>query len=373
MLIRKTGTIDVVEAAKIRIKNVFSNGLPVYLSFSGGKDSLVLGHLVYSLIKNGEIDPDRLTVHFIDEEVIYPCLIKRVMDWRKKFLSVGVKFLWFCLEVKHFNTLNQLSNDESFICWDRYKRDRWVREMPPFAITHHPLFRPRLETYQTFLERLEADGISISGVRLYESIQRMKNIARRRRVKKAYPIYDWRDKDVWLYIKEHNIDFPEAYMYLYQIGRPKSQLRLSQMFSIDTVGSLVSLFEIYPDFMQKVMDREPNAYLAALYWDSEMFRRSSTRKRKIERERGEVKDYRKLILDLLSDIDKNFPEKWQKKNARNVAKVMLMIDGFATQRNYKDLYSVLIAGDPKRRSLRAIIQQVYTDYNEKLFGRKKVE
>ena len=32
---RCVASIDVVEAAKIRIKNVFQNGLPVYMYFSG--------------------------------------------------------------------------------------------------------------------------------------------------------------------------------------------------------------------------------------------------------------------------------------------------------------------------------------------------
>ena len=32
--------IDVLEAAKLRIKNAFSNGLKIYLSVSGGKDSI---------------------------------------------------------------------------------------------------------------------------------------------------------------------------------------------------------------------------------------------------------------------------------------------------------------------------------------------
>ena len=39
---RCEASIDVVEAAKMRIRNVFRNGLPVYMSFSGGKDSLVM-------------------------------------------------------------------------------------------------------------------------------------------------------------------------------------------------------------------------------------------------------------------------------------------------------------------------------------------
>ena len=36
---KKEGSMDVVQAARLRIRNVFSNGVPVYMSFSAGKDS----------------------------------------------------------------------------------------------------------------------------------------------------------------------------------------------------------------------------------------------------------------------------------------------------------------------------------------------
>ena len=78
--------MDVVTAAKIRIRNAFHNGIPVYMSFSGGKDSLVLAQLTFSLIQSGEIDPSLLTVQFVDEEAIFPCIEKTVMDWRRKFM-----------------------------------------------------------------------------------------------------------------------------------------------------------------------------------------------------------------------------------------------------------------------------------------------
>lgn len=77
--------IDVVTAAQRRIINVFNNGLPVYMSFSGGKDSLVLSHLVLQLIQQGKINPAQLIVQFIDEEAIFPCIEKRKL---KTFNSI---------------------------------------------------------------------------------------------------------------------------------------------------------------------------------------------------------------------------------------------------------------------------------------------
>ena len=79
-------------AARLRIRNVFSNGVPVYMSFSAGKDSLCMSHLVYDQIRQGRIDASQLIVVFIDEEALYPSMEAMTMRWRKRFLSVGAQF-----------------------------------------------------------------------------------------------------------------------------------------------------------------------------------------------------------------------------------------------------------------------------------------
>ena len=147
------------------------------MSFSGGKDSLCLAQVVYSLIESGEIDATRLTVLFIDEEAIFPCIEDTVKTWRKKFLLAGAKFDWWCVEVRHFNCFNELTADESFICWDRYKEDVWVRRPPPFALRTHPLLRPREDNYQAFVPRITQGGIMMTGVRAAESVQRLQYMA----------------------------------------------------------------------------------------------------------------------------------------------------------------------------------------------------
>ena len=170
--------MDVVTAAKTRIRNVFRNGVPVYMSFSGGKDSLALAQLTMSLIQSGEIDPSLLTVQFVDEEAIFPCIEQTVLAWRRKFLLVGAQFEWYCVEVKHFNCFNELSEEETFVCWDERKRDVWVRQPPSFAITSHPLLKPRKDNYQSFMPRVCMDGITMTGVRAAESVQRLQYMAK---------------------------------------------------------------------------------------------------------------------------------------------------------------------------------------------------
>ena len=57
-----------------------------------------------------------------------------------------------------------------------------------------------------------SDGIQLVGLRTAESLTRFKCIANTKmeritRGGKFYPIYDWKDSDVWLYIKERNLEF----------------------------------------------------------------------------------------------------------------------------------------------------------------------
>ena len=365
---RCPASIDVVKAAKIRIRNVFRNGLPVYMSFSGGKDSLCLSQLVMNLIQAGEINPAQLTVQFIDEEAIFPCMDGKVREWRKKFMLVGAKFEWFCLEVKHYNCFNELSNDETFICWDRYKKDVWVRQPPSFAIRNHPLLKPRTDAYQDFLPRVCSDGVTITGIRTAESVQRLQNIALANhsgggmtKRNQIFPIYDWKDSDVWRYLYEESVDIPEIYLYLWQSGANKRQLRVSQFFSIDTAKSLVKMNEFYPDLMEKIVQREPNAYLAALYWDSEMFGRNTTIRKQNEKG-GAEKDYKAALFELFSDMDGNFRTKHKRYVADRYRKFFMSVSAIVDNKDCRMIYEGLISGDPKLRTYRALYQRVYGRY-----------
>ena len=99
-------TLNVLEAAKLRIKNVFANGCKVYLSFSSGKDSLCMSSITYDLIRSGEINPKQLTVIFVDEEGLYPSMVEAAERWHCNFQSVGVPFLWLCLPFKQVSVIH---------------------------------------------------------------------------------------------------------------------------------------------------------------------------------------------------------------------------------------------------------------------------
>ena len=365
MVVKREGSRDVLEAARQRIINAFSNGKKVYVSFSGGKDSISMMDIILKLAAEGKIDPSLMIVEFIDEEAMYDCVIKKVYEWRKKILLTGAKFNWFCLEVRHYSYFNLLEQDEYFICWDSERKETWVRQPPPFAIFTHPLCKARNDRYQQFLERHNADGICIVGVRVSESVQRLKFVTNSFSANKGlargnmvWPMFDWKDSDIWRYLYENKIDIPEVYLYMYQVGIHLNQLRVSQFFSVDTAKSLVRMNEYYPDLMDRIIRREPNAYLAALYWDSEMFRHSSKTRKELET----PKDYKAEVFKLLNNHRKNFVMHSSLYNADRIIKMLIKYSLTIDDRIYRSIYDCLVAGDPKQRTLRGIITNITSSY-----------
>lgn len=357
---RFDSSISVLDAAKMRIKNLFACGCKVYLSFSCGKDSLCMSSLTYDLILAGEIDRHQLTVIFVDEEGLYPSMVDAAMRWREKFVTIGVPFHWLCLPLKQVSVIDHLSAAESWITWEPGKEDLWIRQPPPFAILHHPVLEyPGQMNYQTFCKTAYADGIQMIGLRTSESLTRLQCVARRDMTKIGpgqafYPIYDWKDNDIWLYIKERGLVFPEIYMRLYEAGVAKRQLRLCAFFGDCGTQGLRWIAETDNDLWTRIQKREPNAYLVLLYWDTEMFRRSTNRRRELE-EGTEEKDYRALCKDLLFlNTDKYTIAPDTKKHLQSWRGLFIKTYGVDQQHHYKKMYEGILYGDPKMRILRIL-------------------
>lgn len=360
--------MNVLEAAKQRLRNVFKNNTKVYMSFSAGKDSLCMAHLVYSLILSGEADPKLLTVIFIDEEAIYPSMEQLTLRWRKRFLALGAEFRWYCLPVRQVSILHHLQNNEEWITWEPGKESVWCRQPPPFAITRSPYLEYTGQmNYQTFVQTITKDGISLIGVRAAESLQRAQYISRMNMggggitgFNAIYPIYDWKDTDVWRYIKDNKLDFPKAYLDLYSVGVIRNRLRLSNFFAAESIAGLRFIAETDADLWERIERREPNAYLTLLYWDSEMFKRSTRTRSKME---GVIdKDYKALCKKCLFDEpQEHFPPSGEKvwKTYRTF---FIKFDGVMQWQHYKRMYEAIIAGDPKLRTLRALYTAVSGDY-----------
>ena len=351
--------IDVLAAAKQRYTEAFAiDGIKFTLSFSGGKDSIVLSDILFKLCESGKVDKSKLVaVEFVDEEAMYDDVIKIVELWRRKWMSIGVKFNWYCMEYKHYNCLNSLSEEETFICWDRRKKDVWVRPMPKFAITSNPYFIPMKDNYQSWMARRRQaeQTYNIQGLRCSESLQRYQAVASRKSdFEKGcfYPIYDWQDSDIWLYIRKYNCEYPKTYEQMYRTGTSLNHMRISQFFSVDTAKCLVSMNEFCPDLMERVTKREPNAYLCAMYWDTEMFGKS-TAKRKKNEEDEEKKDYKKLLMDIVKHPER-LENNIQKETLKRVKKYFLKYPFQWPDKCYRRAYECVMIGDPKCRTTRTL-------------------
>jgi predicted phosphoadenosine phosphosulfate sulfurtransferase len=324
------------------------------MSFSGGKDSICMADMVIRTMQKFGISFSRLIVIFFDEEAIYPDVEEIVKEWRGKFMSLGAKFYWFCLPIKHYNCCNRLENDESFICWEPGREGDWVREMPKFAIRNHSSFKMGM-TYQAFGSKIFQDIPQMVGLRIAESVQRRSAISSITKSSFIYPIYDWKDNDVWLYVQRNGIKIPQTYIYLYKVGVAINKLRISQFFSIDTIKSLPRVLEFYPDLYEKIIRREPNAELAMLYWDTDMFR-SSRQDQKFDTAKD--KDYKTMFVEEMKRASK-YPGDYPGYEVAK--KIYARTNETTTEKTYKKLYQVLIAGDPKRRSYRVLVGDLCRD------------
>jgi len=173
--------ISVLEAARNRIRYTFDHFEAVYVSFSAGKDSSVMMHLVMEeAIKRGR----KVGILLIDLEAQYNLTIKHAEDMFDLYRD-HIDLHWVCLPMK---LRNAVSNYEPVWCaWDPERKDDWVRPMPNRdGVISDPeyfdFFQPRME-FEEFIELFAmwySRGRSTAafiGIRSDESLNRFRTIA----------------------------------------------------------------------------------------------------------------------------------------------------------------------------------------------------
>lgn len=141
----------------------------------------------------------------------------------------------------------------------------------------------------------------------------------------------------------------------------KNRLRLCNFFAAESIAGLRFIAETDPVLWAQIEKREPNAYLTLLYWDSEMFKRSTRKRRELE---GDVKkDYKALLEQMLiKEPEKYFTNPSTQHTAAEYRKFFIRNSVFMEDGHFRRMHDALIAGDPKLRSLRALYSQVFGDY-----------
>lgn len=276
--------IDVLAAAQSRVRYAFDHFERVYVSFSAGKDSSVMLHLVMDeAIRRKR----KVGVLFIDLEAQYKLTIEHAKHMFDLYRA-HIQPYWVCLPIK---LRNSVSNYEPVWCaWQPEKRAEWVREMPQGVISdsaYFDFFEPwmEFEEFIVLFAKWYSRGLSTAafiGIRTDESLNRFRTIAvwdkethfgRRYTTKVCddvfnfYPIYDWHVNDIWRYHAKTGKPHNEVYDRMHLSGLSPHQMRLCQPYGDDQKRGLWLYHIIEPETWGKVVQRVNGANSGALYID----------------------------------------------------------------------------------------------------------
>lgn len=244
---------SVIEASRERISYAFDNFDRLFVSFSGGKDSSVMFHLVMDeAIARGR----KVGILIVDLEAQYRNTVEHIETMLETYKD-HIEVYWVCLPM---SLRNAVSNFEPrWICWDEAKKDIWVRPMPK-----HPGVISALNFFDFFEHGMEfeefvvlfgqwygkgQDAAAFVGIRADESLNRFRTICTFKKethggkryttkiedgLYNVYPIYDWRTRDIWIYhAKNPDRDHNKVYDLMHHAGVKPSQQRLCQPFGDD--------------------------------------------------------------------------------------------------------------------------------------------
>lgn len=286
MAIKRYRDLDVLEAARSRIRLVFDSFDRIYTAFSGGKDSSVMMHLVMEeAIRRGRT----VAVMFIDFEAQYAETVRHVEEMFQMYRD-HIEPHWVCVPMLLRNAVTNY--EPRWTCWDETKKESWVREKPSgqFITTEkdYPFCLAEMEFEEFIVLFGEWYGqgqicAGFIGIRAQESLHRYCAVATWEKkdlmfqghrwttkivaeTYNIYPIYDWTTEDIWKY----HARYPERphnriYDKMHMAGVKLSQQRLCQPFGDDQRRGLWLYHILEPETWFKLIARVNGANSGALY------------------------------------------------------------------------------------------------------------
>ena len=274
---------SVLEAAQERIKYTFDKFERIYLSFSAGKDSTVMLHLVAEeATKRGR----KFGVLIVDLEGQYKLTIEHIKIMAEKYKEV-IELYWVCLPIALRNAVSVY--EPKWICWDKDRKDDWIRELPENGISDENYFDffskgMEFEEFVPLFGEWYSQGkecACLVGIRADESLNRFRTIASTKKIRfhdkqwstkvtenvfNIYPIYDWRTQDIWIYhAKNSDKEFNKLYEYMYKAGVSLGNQRICQPYGDDQRRGLWLFHLIEPETWAKIVTRVNGANSGALY------------------------------------------------------------------------------------------------------------
>lgn len=279
--------IDVLTAARRRVRRVFDDFPNVYVSFSGGKDSGVLLELAAT---EARARGRRIGCLIVDLEAQYAATIDYLHVMLARHADV-LDVFWVALPLSLRNAVSQFQ--PTWRCWDPAEEERWVRPLPehPGVIADPTVFRwfvPGME-FEDFVPKFgawyaERNGGRLTaclvGIRSDESINRYRTIASKKKTThehlawttwlggtlyNAYPIYDWRTEDDWRFYGSRKVPYNRVYDLMHRAGLSIHQARLCQPYGDDQKKGLWLYHIIEPDTWGRVVARVQGVNFGARY------------------------------------------------------------------------------------------------------------
>lgn len=276
--------MDVLTAARDRIRDTFDQFDRIYVSFSAGKDSTVTLHLIAD---EARARGRTFGVLLVDLEGQYRLTIEHAEAMFDEYADVIDDEHWVCLPLALRNAVSVY--EPKWQCWDPDQPDAWIRRPPPRAVTDpatYPWFERGME-FEDFVPRFGehyADGhrtACIVGIRADESLHRFRTVASTTKttlggrqwttqvtdnVYNVYPIYDWTTADIWVYHGKHpDRRHNELYDRMHLAGLKPSQMRICQPYGDDQRRGLWLFHLIEPETWARVVARVNGANGGALY------------------------------------------------------------------------------------------------------------
>ncbi|WP_277295900.1 DUF3440 domain-containing protein [Streptococcus hyointestinalis] len=269
-----------------RIEFIFDNFDHVYLSFSGGKDSGVMLHLVLKYLKDNQLKR-KITLMHLDYEAQYEATteyVKRIEENYKDYLNV----YHVCVPFK-VHTCTSMYQDY-WRPWEEDKRDIWVRDLPHNAMTKDDFdfysenqwdydFQEKLSVWAHKKEQADKTAVLV-GIRAQESLNRWRTIVKERNsyyadkkyskkiaddVYNFYPIYDWTTEDIWTANAKFGFDYNKLYDLYYQAGLPIEAMRVASPFISEGQETLKLYKVIEPHTWGKLVSRVNGVNFTGLY------------------------------------------------------------------------------------------------------------
>lgn len=268
-----------VDAARQRIRHIYDQFDTVCVQFSGGKDSTAVLLLAKEVHEERGLGP--VKVIFRDEEMVSPKTIEYVekvrnYDW--------VDMEWYCLP--YLAEVWVLGKREHIILWGKLRGEegRWVRDMPPWAITaqHFGLDNSKTLPEQTDFYTMQGkrgNTAFITGVRASESMVRYRSVVQKLhenyivtpyRLKRGIPlklakvIYDWNTDDVFKFIvEEHGYPYCEYYDLAALTG---SNTRVGIPLHAVAIRRIGDVVQTEPDFYDRLVTCFPHIDAQRRWW-----------------------------------------------------------------------------------------------------------